>query len=397
MASPLDGIRVLDLTQVQAGPSCTQLLAWLGADVIKVEQPGVGDRTRRERAMRDDLDSFYFIVFNANKRSVSLNLKSEEGRDIFLKLVEQSDVVVENYAPGQMDKFGLGFDALKKANDKIVFATIKGFGTYGPNANVKSFEHIAQAMGGAMSANGSVTDEPIFVAPGVGDSGTGLHCAIGILAALRSRDNSGESQRVEVSMQDGIVNLMRIRMIDTFNTGEPVPRTGNSPWGGPPMIYPCAPGGTNDYIAVVLAGDGWETLLALMDRADLIGDSRYSSEEARNVNASEVEEIISSWTLMKRKYQLMDILNDVGIPCGAVQDTVEVLDDPHLKARDMVVDLNDPARGEYQVIGCPIKISSNDMHIDPPPLLGEHSAEVLGSLLGMSIDEVKGLGERGVV
>ena len=199
MTSPLEGIRILDLTQVQAGPSCTQLLAWMGADVIKVEEPGVGDRTRHERAIDPDVDSFYFLVFNSNKRSVTLNLKTEEGRALFLKLVEVSDVVVENYGPGRMDIFGLGYGVLKDAKSDIIYATIKGFGTYGPYAHIKSFEHIAQAMGGAMSANGNLGDQPTFVAPGVGDSGTGLHCAIGILAALRQRDQTGEAQEVEVS------------------------------------------------------------------------------------------------------------------------------------------------------------------------------------------------------
>ena len=219
MPGPLEGIRIVDLTQVQAGPSCTQLFAFLGADVIKVEEPGVGDRTRRERAIKEGWDSFYFIVFNANKRSVTLNLKTEAGRDIFLRLVEKADIVVENYSPGQMERFDLGYDVLKSANPRVVYCTIKGFGTYGPNAHIKSFEHIAQAVGGAMSAQGEPGGQPTFVAPGVGDSGTGLHAGIGMLAALRARDATGEAQRVEVAMQDGIVNLMRIRMIDTFNTG----------------------------------------------------------------------------------------------------------------------------------------------------------------------------------
>jgi formyl-CoA transferase len=397
MGSPLEGIRVLDLTQVQAGPSCTQILAWLGADVIKVEEPGVGDRTRRERAIKPDVDSFYFIVFNANKRSVTLNLKSEEGREVFKKLAKISDVVIENYGPGRMEIFGLPYDELKRINPRIIYATIKGFGTYGPYANVKSFEHIAQAMGGAMSANGSEDSEPTFVAPGVGDSGTGLHCAIGILAALRERDKTGESQFVEVSMQDAIVNLMRIRMIDTFNTGQPVKRGGNRAWGGPSMIYPCHPGGPDDYIAVVLAGDGWDSLLALMGRGDLIGDERYSTQEARHQRPREVEELVGSWTRTKNKHELMQMLAELGIPCGAVQDTCEVLRDPHLKAREMILDMDDPARGEYQVIGCPIKINSNPVKVTPAPLLGEHSGSVLSELLGYDDEQINGLRKSGVI
>ena len=397
MSSPLEGIRILDLTQVQAGPSCTQLLAWLGADVIKIEEPGVGDRTRTERAISPEVDSFYFIVFNANKRSLCLNLKSDEGREVFLKLVEISDIVVENYGPGRMERFGLGYQQLLKANPRIIYATIKGFGTYGPYSNAKSFEHIAQAMGGAMSANGGPDTGPTFVAPGVGDSGTGLHCAIGMLAALRQRDRTGNGQHVEVSMQDAVVNLMRIRMIDTFNTHEPVKRAGNRAWGGPPMIYPCHPGGPNDYVALVLAGDSWDTLLAVMGRAELIGDERYATQQARMERPREVEDIITQWTTTTDKHEIMDALTEVGIPCGAVQDTCEVLRDPHLHEREMILDMHDPVRGDYQVIGCPIKIGSNEVKVTPPPLLGEHSGEVLSSLLGFDDATLARLRGSGVI
>jgi formyl-CoA transferase len=397
MTSPLEGVRILDLTQVQAGPSCTQLLAWLGADVIKVEEPGIGDRTRRERAIKPDVDSFYFLVFNANKRSLTLNLKTEEGREIFLKLVKTADIVVENYGPGRMDSFNLGYDLLKEANPRIIYATIKGFGTFGPYSHIKSFEHIAQAMGGAMSANGMPGGPPLFAAPGVGDSGTGLHCAIGMLAALRQRDNTGESQFVEVAMQDAIVNLMRIRMIDTFNTHEPVKREGNRAWGGPPLIYPCHPGGPDDYVALILAGDSWDTLLALAGRDDLIGDERYSTYEARRQHAEEVEAIVTSWTMTRTKHEVMNILADLGIPVGAVQDTCEVLEDPHLRTREMVVKMDDPERGKYLALGCPIKISSNRVEVKPPPLLGQHSGEVLASLLGFDAEEMERLKSNGVV
>ena len=397
MSAPLDGIRILDLTQVQAGPSCTQLLAWLGADVIKVEEPGVGDRTRHERATEPGVDSFYYLVFNSNKRSLTLNLKSEEGCDIFLRLVAMSDVVVENYGPGRMEKFGLGYDVLREANPRVVYATIKGFGTYGPNAEIKSFEHIAQAMGGAMSANGEVGGEPIFVAPGVGDSGTGLHCAIGMLAALRQRDNTGKSQRVEVSMQDAVVNLMRIRMLDTLADGKPLGRMGNRIWEAPSMIYPCYPGGPDDYIGLVLSGDSWDTILAVAGRAELIGDERYATHEGRCEHAAEVEEIISAWTRTITKREAMETLVPLGVACGMVQDTSEVLEDEHLRAREMVVEMEDAARGEYLALGNPIKIASNDVGIKPPPLLGEHSGEVLGSLLGLDDGEVKRLRDGGVI
>ena len=397
MSAPLEGVRILDLTQVQAGPSCTQLLAWLGADVIKVEEPGVGDRTRHERATEPGLDSFYYLVFNSNKRSLTLNLKSEEGCDIFKRLVGLSDVVVENYGPGRMEQFGLGYDALQEANSRIVYATIKGFGTYGPNADIKSFEHIAQAMGGAMSANGEAGGEPIFVAPGVGDSGTGLHCAIGILAALRQRDNTGQSQCVEVSMQDAVVNLMRIRMLDTLADGKPLARMGNRIWEAPSMIYPCHPEGPDDYIGLVLSGDSWETILAVAGRAELIGDERYATHEARCKHAAEVEGIISGWTRTVTKREAMDLLVPLGVACGMVQDTSEVLDDEHLRAREMVVEMDDAKRGEYIALGNPIKIASNDVGVERPPLLGEHAGEVLESLLGLDGSEVARLRDGGVI
>ena len=406
-SSPLNGIRILDLTQVQAGPSCTQLLAWLGADVIKVEQPGVGDRTRRERATAPDIDSFYYLVFNANKRSLTLNLKSDEGCDIFKRLVGMSDVVIENYGPGRMEQFGLDYDTLRQANPRVVYATIKGFGTYGPFAHIKSFEHIAQAMGGAMSANGEAGGEPIFVAPGVGDSGTGLHCAIGILAALRQRDSSGESQRVEVSMQDAVVNLMRIRMLDTLADGNPLVRSGNRIWGAPSMIFPCHPEGPDDYIALVLSGDSWDTILAVAGRAELIGDERYATDAARRKHAAEVEQIISGWTRTITKREAMDILVPLGVACGMVQDTREVLDDKHLQSRQMVLQMQDAQRGEYTALGNPIKVASGDapnpvspvssVPIKPPPLLGEHSDEVLESLLGLRAEDIKRLRDDGVI
>ncbi len=397
MTAPLEGIRILDLTQVQAGPSCTQLLAWLGAEVIKVEEPGVGDRTRTERAHRPDMDSFYFLVFNANKRSVCLDLKSREGQEIFKRLARLSDVVVENFGPGRMERFGLGYQVLKEVNPRIVFASIKGFGTYGPYASFKSFENVAQAMSGAMSTNGGPGGPPTFVSVGVGDSGTGLHCAIGILAALRARDRSGESQYVEVSMQDAVLNLMRIRIMDTLASGKPVQRLGNRGWGGPSIVYPCAPGGPDDYVTIVITGDAWDSLLAVIGRADLIGDQRYATEEARKQRADEVEQIIAAWTSRHTKREVMAMLTDIGVPCGAVLDTCEVLEDPHLRTREMVVELDDPARGRYKALGCPIKIASHPVSVTPPPLLGQHSQEVLSSLLGLDGEELARLREKRVI
>ena len=397
MTRPLEDIRILDLTQVQAGPSCTQLLAWLGADVIKVEEPGVGDRTRTEMAHRPGVDSFYYIVFNANKRSICLNLKSEEGREIFKGLARKCDVVVENFGPGRMDKFGLGYQVLRGINPRVVFASVKGFGGYGPRAEMKSFENIAQAMGGAMSTNGNAGSPPTFVSAGIGDSGSGLHCAIGILAALHHRDATGEGQRVDVSMQDAIVNLMRIRVMETLISGKPVERTGNSVWGSHSMAYPCAPGGPNDYVSMYLGGEAWDSLLAVAGRSELIGDERYATQEARAERPEEVDEIISAWTRRHTKEEVMDTVTELGIPCGAVQDTVELLSDRHLRAREMVVDLEDEHRGSYPALGCPIKVSGNAVEVRPPPLLGEHTEEVLSTLLGMDGAELEALSSSGVI
>ena len=397
MRRPLEDIRILDLTQVQAGPSCTQLLAWLGADVIKVEEPGVGDRTRTEMAHRPGVDSFYYLVFNANKRSICLNLKSEEGKGVFKRLVQKSDVVIENYGPGRMDTFGLGYQVLRDINPRLVYASIKGFGNYGPRAEMKSFENIAQAMGGAMSTNGDADSPPTFVSAGIGDSGSGLHCAIGILAALHHRDATGEGQQVEVSMQDAIVNLMRIRMIETLATGKPVVRSGNSVWGSHSMAYSCKPGGPNDYVSMYIDGDAWDSLLALAGRSELIGDERYATREARAERIKEVDEIVSAWTRQYTKQDVMDTMSELGIPCGAVQDTIELLNDPHLRAREMVVDVEDEHRGSYPVLGCPIKVSGNAVEVRPPPLLGEHTEEVLSTLLDMDGAELEALSSSGVI
>ncbi len=394
---PLAGVRVLDLTQVQAGPSSTQLLAWLGADVIKIEEPGRGDRTRWEMADRPGVDSYYYLVFNANKRAITINLKSDEGLALFKRLAAVSDVVVENYAPGRMDSFGIAPGDLSAEFKHLVVASIKGFGTYGPNAGLKSFENVAQAAAGAMSTNGYSDRPPLFASAGIGDSGSGLHCAIGILAALRQRDRTGIGTRVEVSMQDAVLNLMRVRYVETFATGDPVPRTGNRVWGSPSMVFPCAPGGPNDYVTMVIGGDAWDSLLALAGRSDLIGDERYSTEGERDRRPDEVERIISSWTQGLTKDEVTAVLSDLGIPCSPIRDTADLLSDPHLSAREMMVPVTDGARGDFTAIGCPIKVHGNVVKVTAPPLLSEHTEQVLSELLGMDAEQVGALRDRGVV
>ena len=397
MAAPLQGIRILDLTQVQAGPSCTQLLAWLGADIIKVEEPGKGDRTRVEMANDPNLDSFYYLVFNSNKRSLTLNLKSEKGIELFHKLAETSDILIENYGPGRMESFGLATNTLRKRHPQLIVASIKGYGAYGPYSDQKSFENVAQAMGGAMSTNGLPDSPPLWISAGVADSGTGLHCAIGILAALHRRDVTGEGSFVDVSMQDGVVNLMRIRMVETLPEGQPVERSGTRVWGSPSVVYPCFPGGPDDYVTIAIAGDAWDSILAVIGRPDLIGDPRFSTIEARSKHYNEVENLITEWTSTKTKAAVMETMTELGIPCGMVQSTAELLSDSHLRARQMIVDVKDPIRGDYQAIGCPIKVSDNPVTVTPPPLLGEHTDDVLKSLLNISEAEVVQLKNDGIV
>lgn len=397
MDGPLEGLRILDLSQVQAGPSCTQLLAWLGAEVLKIEEPGVGDRTRTEMAHRPDMDSFYFLVFNANKKSVCLNLKTQEGQDLFKRLLLVSDVVIENFGPGRMAQFNLDYEQLKRVNPRILYASIKGFGNYGPYAEFKSFENIAQAMSGAMSTNGPEDGPPMVIAPGVGDSGSGLHCAIGILAALHRREKTGEGAQIEVSMQDAVVNLNRIRMIQTLASGDPLDRAGNKILGPQALVFPCRPGGPNDYVSLYMGGEAWDSLLAIMGRSDLIGDERYSTDEARAQRSGEIEKLVTEWTLEHTKHEIMATMNEVGIPCGAVLDTCEVLEDPHLRAREMVLELNDPDRGNYPVLGCPIKISSSRPTITPPPVLGRDSEGILAEILDLSVDEIAELRVKRVI
>ena len=394
---PLNGVRILDLTQVQAGPSCTQLLAWLGADVIKIEEPGKGDRTRWEMAGNENIDSFYFLVFNANKKSMTLNLKNREGISIFKKLLEISDVVIENYAPGRMEEFGLSKNYLNEKYPHVVYASIKGFGNSGPNSNLKSYEHVAQAAGGAMSTNGFNEGPPLFTSTGIGDSGSGLHCAIGILSALRQRDLCGEAPSVDISMQDAVLNLLRVRFVETFNDGQAVKRSGNSVWDSPKCVFPCRPNGPNDYVTMVITGDAWESLLALSGNSNLIGNKNYETEDSRKEHADEIYEIIAAWTKTHSKNEIMEILSDLGIPCSPVKDTVELLNDEHLSERQMIVNLNDPDRGEYKAIGCPIKVGDSEIDITPPPLLGQNTEEVLTELLGIELNQIKSLKHNGVI
>ncbi|MGA8380320.1 MAG: formyl-CoA transferase [Stellaceae bacterium] len=398
MSQALEGIRIIDMTHNQAGPACAQILGFLGADVIKLEEPSGGDIARRNMRDRPDSDSLFFLLFNANKRSLTLNLKTGRGKELFKELIGKSDVLLENFGPGALDRLGLGWEVLAKLNPRLIYATIKGFGTYGAYRDFKSYEPIAQAMGGAMSITGFPENPPTFVVPAIGDSGTGMHMAIGILAALQQRHASGKGQHVEVSMQDAVVNLIRVSLRDHQRFGEAMPRRGNQMGRGvPSTTYPCAPGGPNDYVFITAQQQMWPAFAQAIGRPELARDPRFGTEEARWDNREALAAIIEEWTRGRSKHEAMRILGAAGVPCGACQDTGEVLADPHLKAREMIVELDYPTRGAYQTVGCPIKLSDSPAEISRPPILGEHTEALLRQLCGLDPDEVARLHEDGVI
>ena len=393
----LSGIRVIDMTHNQAGPACTQILGFLGAEIIKLEDPRGGDIARRNMADRDG-DSLFFLVLNANKESLTLNLKTEQGKALFRKVIAQSDVLVENFGPGALDRLGLGWEALRTVNPRLIYATIKGFGTYGPYAGFKSFEPIAQAMGGAMSVTGFPDNPPTYTWPAIGDSGTGMHMAIGILAALQQRHATGRGQHVEVSMQDSVVNLIRVSLRDHQRLGHPPPRAGNQLGRNVPgTTYPCAPGGPNDYVFIFAQPQMWEAFLGAIGRTELAADPRFATAEARWENRAALDAIVAEWTRGRDKHDVLRILGDAGVPCGATLDTGEVLADPHLRAREMIVDIDYPGRGVYQTVGCPVKLSDSPVAVGRPPLLGEHTASLLERLCGVDAAALAGLRENGTI
>jgi formyl-CoA transferase len=397
MGGALAGIRVVDVTNNQAGPSCGQMLAWLGADVIKVEEPDRGDIARHTLKDRPDADSLFYLSFNANKRSLTLNLKHSRGKEVFRALLKTADVLLENFGPGVIERLGFGYPVLRELNPRLVYATIKGFGSYGPYSDYKSYEPIAQAMGGAMSVTGFADGPPTYMWPSIGDSGTGMHCTIGILAALMQRHATGVGQQVEVSMQDAVLNLIRVSIRDHQRLGKPMGRTGNQLGAGVPgTTYRCHPGGPNDYVFIFAQQQMWHALLRAIGRADLIGDPRYETAEARWQHKAEVDGLVEGWTSQRSKHDVMKILAGAGVPCGACLDTGEVLTDPHLRARDMIVELEHPVRGPYVTVGNPIKLSASPTTITPSPLLGQQRREILAEL-GYGADDIAALEKDGAV
>jgi formyl-CoA transferase len=401
MGQALEGIRVIDFTHDQAGPSCTQMLAWLGADVIKIERPPHGDRARRLWNMDNpDIDSFFFLLLNSNKRSIAVDLKTEDGKEIVRRLIKECDIVAENLGPGVMERLGLGYEAVKELNPRAVYASVKGFGSYGPYSGFKCFEPVAQATSGAMSVTGESDGPPLVNGANIGDSGTGMHLAIAILAALVQRGRTGTGQLVEVAMQEAVLNLTRVKYTGTLATGKPLGRSGNrSATGGYSDLIRCAGGGPNDGVYLIVPADNPEMFHAVMDvisRPELKEDERFKTAEARARNGVALTEIIEGWTRSRDKREVMQVFAGRGIPCGAVLDTAEVLADPHLRERGTIRDLDHPTRGRFSTILSPVRLSDSPIAPRRAPLLGEHSEDIL-SLAGYSADEIRELRDRKVV
>jgi formyl-CoA transferase len=394
----LAGIRVLDLTQYEAGPSCTQMLAWLGAEVIKVEPPA-GEPGRTALSDQRGEDSWFFLLLNSGKKGVTLNLKSPRGRAMFEEMVKAADVVVENMGPGAMERLGLGYPALRRLNPRLIAASVKGFASGGPYAEYKSFEWIAQAMGGAMSMTGWPDGPPTRAIGGLADTGTGLHAAIGILAAIIQRQATGVGQQIEVAQQDAVVNLLRIHLRDSYVDGKPAPRRGNRSAGAAPSnLYRCRPFGPNDYVFIHVATvEMWKTLTKIVGRPELGDDPRYADRRDRVQVVDEIDGLIEAWTEKRTKHEVMETLAGAGIPCGAVLDSREVLTDPQLRACGFIVDLAHPTRGVYPMPGNPLRLSASPTELVPAPGLGEHNADVYGALLGYGPAELDTLRRDGVI
>ncbi|MER5998688.1 formyl-CoA transferase [Nonomuraea sp. NPDC003707] len=404
----LEGVRVLDMTHVQSGPSCTQLLAWLGADVVKLEAP-TGDITRQQLRDLPDVDSLYFTMLNCNKRSITLNMKSERGKEIFTDLVRSADILVENFGPGAVDRMGFTWDRLQELNPRLIYASIKGFGT-GRYAKFKAYEVIAQAMGGSMTSTGFEEGPPLATGAQIGDSGTGIHAVAGILAALYQRQQTGRGQRVQVAMQHAVLNLCRVKLRDqqrlahgplreypnkTF--GDEVPRSGNASGGGQPgWAVRCAPGGPNDYIYVIVQPVGWKPISNIIGRPELAEDPEWATPEARLPKLDKMFQLIEEWTIRHDKWTVLDRLNAENIPCGPILSTKELVQDESLREEGIVVTVDHPERGEFVTVGSPLQLSDSPVDVRTPPLLGEHNQEIYGEL-GVSADELAQLRTNGVI
>jgi formyl-CoA transferase len=396
----LKGVRVIDLTQFEAGPSCTETLAWLGAEVIKIEPPE-GEQSRGASTDKRGVDSPYFMLMNANKKGVTLNLKHEKGKQILRDLIAKGDVFVENFGPGTIERMGFGYEEVKKINPRIIYAQIKGFAPDGPYANYLSFDMIAQATGGAMSLTGEAGGVPLRSGATIGDSGSGFHCAIGILAALYQRVSTNRGQRIEVVMQEVVPNFCRIAFgAQALAGNKPALRNGNQSVLGstsPSEAYRCKGGGPNDYCFIYSSratNRHWERLLDFIGHPELKADERFSTPEMRFRNRQAVDELISGWTIQHDKREVMRLLGEAGVAAGAVFDTFELMNDEHMRKRGVFATVRHPVRGDFTLPGFPVKMSDSTVDVVCSPLLGEHTEAVFGEVLGLSKAQVAGLREE---
>ena len=412
----LEGIKILDFTHVQSGPTCTQLLAWFGADVIKIERPGVGDATRGQLRDIPDVDSLYFTMLNHNKRSVTLNSKSDKGKEILTKLIEECDVMVENFAPGALDRMGFPWERIQEINPRMIYASIKGFGP-GPYEDCKVYENVAQCAGGAASTTGMLGGVPIVTGAQIGDSGTGLHLAFGIVTALYHREHSGRGQRVTAAMQDGVLNLCRVKLRDQqrlahgpleeysqFGEGVPfghaTPRAGNDSGGGQPgRILKCKGWETDPdaYTYFITQAAVWKNICDVIDKPEWKEDPKFATPPARLPHLNEVFGAIEDWTMTKTKFEVMEICNPLNIPVGPILSMKEISEEQSLRETGTVVEVDHPERGPYLSVGNPVKLSGSPSEVVRSPLLGEHTEEIMRDVVGLSDEEIAEAKEDGVI
>ena len=412
----LEGIKILDFTHVQSGPTCTQLLAGFGADVIKVERPGVGDATRKQLVDVPDADSLYFTMLNHNKRSIELNSKNETGKQVLTRLIETCDVLVENFAPGALDRMGFTWERIQEINPRLIMASIKGFGP-GKYQDCKVYENVAQCAGGSASTTGFRDGPPLVTGAQIGDSGTGLHLCLGIVTALFQREKTGRGQKVSCAMQDSVLNLARVKLRDQqrlaagplkeysqygegIEFGEATPRAGNDSGGGQPgRILKCKgwEQDPNAYTYCILQAAIWEKVCEVIGKPEWKTQTGYATPPERLGKLNEIFDTVEQWTMTKTKFEVMDICNPHDIPVGPILSMKEIAEDEGLFATGTMVRVDHPERGEYLSVGCPIKLSDSDVQVERSPLLGEHTTEILRDVLGYSADELKSVVESGAV
>ena len=415
MGKALDGVRILDFTHVQSGPSCTQLLAWFGADVIKVERPGEGDITRGQLRDVPEADSLYFTMLNHNKRSITVDTKTMQGKQILEELIQYCDVLVENFAPGALDRMGFKWERIQELNPSMIVASVKGFGP-GKYQDCKVYENVAQCVGGAASTTGFDDGPPLVTGAQIGDSGAGLHLALGVLAALYQRKSTGRGQKVLAPMQDAVLNLCRVKLRDQqrldragvmeeypqFPNGEfgaSVPRAGNASGGGQPgSILKCKGWETdpNAYIYFITQAPVWDSICKVIGQEDWITDPEYATPRARLPHLAKIFQRIEQWTITKTKYEAMEILNQFSIPCGPILSMKEIAEDEGLRESGTVVEVDHPTRGKYLTVGNPIKLSDSSTEVVRSPLLGEHTSEVLQEL-GYTPEDIDALAKHHIV